>query len=85
MLAIFLILVVAIGLCWLVDKNKFMAYCNSFYEKHPGLAIVLGLFVLFGVIVIGLHVFAILASIVITMLVILAVFMFLAGMISFKK
>ena len=32
MLAIFLILVVAIGLCWLVDKNKFMAYCNNFYE-----------------------------------------------------
>ena len=60
-------------------------YFRAVHEKHPGLAIVLGLFVLFGVVVVGLHVFAILASIVITVLVVLAVFMFLAGMISFKK
>lgn len=85
MLVIFLILVVAIGILLVVDKNNFTAYCNSFYEKHSGLAVVLGLFVLFGVIVVGLHVFAILASIVITVLVVLAVFMFLACMISFKK
>ena len=85
MALIFLILVGAVGICWIVNKEKFLDYCKSFYGKHPGLAIVLGLFVLFCVVVVGLHVFAILVSIVITVLVILAVFMFLAGMISFKK
>lgn len=85
MALMFLILVGAVGIYWMVNEEKFLDYCKSFYSKHPGLAIVLGLFVLFGVIVIGLHVFAILASIVITVLVVLAVFVFLAGMISFKK
>lgn len=85
MTLIFLVLVVAVGIYWIVNKEKFLDYCKDFYGKHPSLTIVVGLFVLFAVIVVGLHVFAILASIVITVLVVLAVFMFLAGMISFKK